>query len=794
MKRLIKWIAGIAGTLVVLLVIAMVAVAVLVDPNDYKEQIAVKVKEQTGRELVIAGDIGLSFFPWLGLELGRMELGNAEGFGPEPFAAIDAVDAKVKILPLLRTEVEMDTVVLHGLRLSLTRRADGTTNWDDLAGGGKVPAPADAEKPAAEKPAEAQQSPLAALAIGGIEVRDANVSWNDEMAGQQLVLSDFNLTSGAISFEAPFPLNLDGKVSLSKPALKASIDLATRIGLDLPQQQYRMLGTRLAVDAEGEVVPGGRVKAELGGDFSADLKQQTASVKGLTLNGMGVSLEGGADIRNLLAMPAAEGSLKLVLADPKGLESLVALPPELDPAALKGSTVEAVFSVDPGEAQTLSLNPLTLDAMGLALKVSVDGEQIIDAPRFRGELASEEFVPRDLIAAAGVALPEMADPSAMTRAKLSSRFEAGLDDVALQGLELQFDDTTLSGEASVKQFKAPVIRYQLAVDGIDADRYLPPPSEKPAQKPAAAGSGGSAEAAPVALPLELMRSLDIDGTLKVGKVKVMNLHSDSIVATVRALNGQFRVHPLTANLYQGGYSGDLSLDVRNDTPALGMNEKLSGVQAGPLLKDFLGKDYVTGSANVSAKMTARGLEPDAVKRSLNGVGSFSFDDGQVKGFNIGHLIRKAYALYKKQPAPEEEVRQTDFTALGGSFRAKNGVITTSDLAARSPLFQVDGKGSANLVKEKVDMRLETTVVSSLKDAAKQDIDELKGVMIPVTIKGSFSDPKFGVDVGSVLEAKARAELEKKKKEAEAKAKKRIDKEKKKIEKDLQNKLKDVLKF
>jgi AsmA protein len=240
--------------------------------------------------------------------------------------------------------------------------------------------------------------------------------------------------------------------------------------------------------------------------------------------------------------------------------------------------------------------------------------------------------------------------------------------------------------------------------------------------------------------------------------------------------------------------------VRQDTPTLGMDEKLSGVEAGPLLKDFMGKDYVTGRANLAAKMSARGIEPEAVKKSLNGSGNFSFENGQVKGINIGYLIRKAYALYKQQPVPDEEVEQTDFTALGGSFTAKDGVITTRDLSARSPLFQIAGKGSADLVKEKLDVRLDTTVVSSLKNAAKQSIDELKGVTIPVTIKGRFSDPKIGVDVASVLEARLKAEVEKKKKEAEAKAKarveqekKKLEEEKKKLEKELENKLEDKLK-
>jgi AsmA protein len=802
MKRLMKWIGAIIGGLVGLILVAMLAVTLLVDPNDYKGEIAAQVKQNTGRELVIDGDISLSFFPWLGLELGRLELGNAKDFGPEPFASIDSADAKVKILPLFAGEVEMDTIVLHGLDLSLTRRADGVTNWDDLAGKGAAEVPQ--EK--APKEAASPEQAIKALAIGGIEIRDANVKWNDEMAGQRAAVSDFNLTSGAISFDKPFPLSLSGKVSASKPAIEANLELSTRIGLDLSRQRYRMDETNLKLAASGEMIPGGKASVALKGNLAADLAQQTATAKGLSLEGMGVKVDTDIDASDILSAPAANGNIKLVLTNPEGLTSIVTLPPEMKKQALKGSMLEASFKVDLGEAQSLSLAPLNLAAMGLELKASVAGKQIIDKPSFSGELSSDEFVPRQLLADLGIALPEMADPSAMTKAQLSTRFEAGLDHATLNKLNVALDQTTLSGSASVKQFKAPVIRYQLAVDEIDVDRYLPPPSEgqESGKSEAATAENAGAESA-AALPLDLLRSLDIDGTFKVGKVKVMNLHSDTIVTTLRAQKGQYRVHPLSANLYEGGYSGDLRFDVRSDTPRLGMDEKLTGVEAGPLLKDFLGKDYVTGRANLAAKMTARGIEPMAVRKSLNGNGSFSFENGQVKGLNIGYLIRKGYALYKKQPAPKEEVEQTDFTALKGSFSVKDGLVRTRDLYARSPLFQVDGKGTAHLATEKLDMRLDTTVVSDLKTAANQNIDELKGVMIPITIKGSFGDPKFGVDVGSVLKAKvdaevekkkqeAQAELERKKKEAEAKAQKRIDEEKKKLEKGVEDKLKDMLKF
>ena len=143
MKKLIKIIFGILVTIFVLIIAAVVILPLIITPNDYKPQIIEAVKQQTGRDLVIEGDIGLSVFPKVGLNLGRTSLSNAEGFGDQAFASMQSVNIQVALMPLLDKKVEMDEVVLQGLALNLQRDKAGKTNWQDLAG-----------KPADKAPAE----------------------------------------------------------------------------------------------------------------------------------------------------------------------------------------------------------------------------------------------------------------------------------------------------------------------------------------------------------------------------------------------------------------------------------------------------------------------------------------------------------------------------------------------------------------------------------------------------------------------------------------------------------------
>ena len=79
MKALLKIVAAAAALVVVLVLAAVVFVPLIFDPNDHKDEIAALAKERMGRDLTIQGDIGLTVFPWVGIELGVVELGNAPG-------------------------------------------------------------------------------------------------------------------------------------------------------------------------------------------------------------------------------------------------------------------------------------------------------------------------------------------------------------------------------------------------------------------------------------------------------------------------------------------------------------------------------------------------------------------------------------------------------------------------------------------------------------------------------------------------------------------------------------------
>jgi uncharacterized protein involved in outer membrane biogenesis len=180
----------IIGCIVAVLVAAVIALWLSVNPNDYKGRIVAAVKTSTGRDLSLPGDIHLSIFPAIALRLGPASLGNPPGFtSSQPFASLQRVSLRVRVLPLLHHQLEVGRVEIDGLDLRLLKNAQGQGNWAMPAG--KTPPPA------------APGSGASQMTLGGVEgvvVKNSRVSYQD------MVLSDVSVDIGHVATAIDVPV------------------------------------------------------------------------------------------------------------------------------------------------------------------------------------------------------------------------------------------------------------------------------------------------------------------------------------------------------------------------------------------------------------------------------------------------------------------------------------------------------------------------------------------------------------------------------------------------------------
>ena len=671
--------------IIVVVIAALIAIPLLVDPNDYKQQISDKVEQTTGRNLTLEGDIGLSVFPWVALELGPLSLSNAKGFDEPHFAKVNEAEIRIKLMPLLKNQLEMDTIVLDGLVLNLEKAKNGTTNWDDLSQSSDSEKTADKSK---GKSSSTERPPLAAISIAGVRLSNAHIVWTDHSKDEKVQIKNLNLQTDPLIAGKATALAVGFDIESNKPQTQANVNLASDIMVNIDKEQLILSNLNLQTLAEGAGLPLPKVDFILTGDINADMKNQTADLSKLVIQ-----------IQDIL-----------------------------------------IYS-------NLQVSQLSSEN-----------------PSFTGDIDVKAFNLRQLAEQLSIELPAMADSNTLELIQLSSQLEGSSKHINVNQLNLTLDQSKLSGNLGIKQFSNPAISFRLALDEIDADRYLPPTStpKKPDTSTKAAPPATASAAAASELPLETLRQLNLNGSLDIGKLKMSGTHSDQVHIEINANDGVIKLHPMTANLYQGQYQGNVGLDARSKKLKVSINENLQNLQAGPLLKDLSGDDKISGLVNAKVNLSGSGVNVEKIKQSLSGNGEFSFTDGSLKGVNIAESIRKAKAALKGEvlPANNEPVK-TDFSSLAGSFKASNGVINNQDLALMSPLLRINGAGTADIVKEVIDYGLKVSIVETSTGQAGKDLADLKGVTIPVKITGSFNDPKPSVDLASIAKEKATAEIKEK---------------------------------
>jgi AsmA protein len=350
-------------------------------------------------------------------------------------------------------------------------------------------------------------------------------------------------------------------------------------------------------------------------------------------------------------------------------------------------------------------------------------------------------------------------PGKAITAELSTQMTMALDakNIELQLTKMSAMDLAATGDIKINYGNSiPKIAMNLDVGDIDVDALLPK------QEGDAKETEATSETASTQEPdLSALKSIDLTLNLTAKSIKVSNMLTQNWQMKMAINKGVLTLSSLTADLYEGKLALSAKLDGRKAVPTYVFDKKLTGVQIRPLLIDAAEVDLLSGTASFEVKGSGASLIADNLKNNLNAVGQFEVADGSLYGVNIPQMIRSAQQKLKGDlSADKKEELKTDFTSLTGSFTMKDAVVTNPDLAMASPLIRLNGKGTANIATEALDYTLTTSVVGSLSGQGEAADESLKGIDIPLTIKGTFQEPKFGIDTKALLEGQFKDEADK----------------------------------
>jgi AsmA protein len=334
----------------------------------------------------------------------------------------------------------------------------------------------------------------------------------------------------------------------------------------------------------------------------------------------------------------------------------------------------------------------------------------------------------------------------------------------------KFDATTFDMKLGLTQFSPATMTFDIALGELDLDRYTAKAAPQAPSAPAAT--------ADAAVDLSGLSALHARGALKIASLKVAHMKATDVRLGLQATGPRVDINPLQATLYGGTLSGSLGATTTR-APRITATQKLSGVALGPLLKDAIDKTPIDGKGDVSLDISTSGATVSQFKKALGGSASLMLRDGAINGINLAAAIRNAKAkLGQAQGAPQQGTGsaqdKTDFTELSGSFKIANGVAHNEDLSAKTPLLRLGGNGDINIGTDSLDYTVKATIVPTLEGQGGPELQELKGLTIPVKLTGPFNAVAWRIDFGAMVGDVAKAKVQEKKAAIEAEVKGKLE--------------------
>ncbi|HEX8592785.1 MAG TPA: AsmA family protein [Pseudomonas sp.] len=618
------------------------ALSHLFDPNDYKDEIRQLARDKANIELTLNGDIGWSLFPWLGLELHEASVATLTN-PTKPFADLQMLGLSVRVLPLLRRQVQMSDVRVEGLNLSLNRDENGHGNWEDIGKPAPVEPgatpPTDNDPAVAAKPDKSSQ-PIR-LDIDSLTVNNARVEYTDVRKGQSFSAESIQLSTGAIHEGAEIPVKLTAFLGTNQPVMRAKTELVGQLRLDRALKRYQFEDMRLSGEASGEPLQGKTVTFAAQGQLLVDMAANVAEWTSLKLSANQLRALGELHVRELDKTAQLSGGLSIAQFDLRTfLDSIGQTLPAMADASL--SKVELVTRLT-GTPTSVALEDLNLK---------------VDDSAFTGRIA--------------------------------------VDDFAKQALRVQLKGDTFDADryrpAESEETKGAKAARKTEVQSGEAEAIAGAGTTPLPEQPTKAAWSTAR-----LLPLERMRKLDVDADLSFGQLTLDKLPIQNAALKTQALDGVVKLESLRGDLYNGNFEVKGNLDVRPDVPLISVQTRVAKVPIESVLQSQGQTPPVKGLLTLSSDLNGKGNSEKALIDSLNGTASFVLNNGVLVNANLEQQLCQGISLLnRKTLSGEPRGKDTPFQQLNGNLLLRNGVASNPDLKVRIPGLTVNGDGDVDL--------------------------------------------------------------------------------------------------
>jgi len=679
-----KWILGILTALVVVVTLTIYIVLLNYDFNTFKPLIVQTVKDMTGRELTLAGDIRLKIGPAPALTTEGAGFQNASWGSRPQMVKVRRLEVQIALLQLVVGNVRIKQLNLIEPDILIETDRSGRSNL-------KFRPPQKTEK----RSFAIEKYILPRISFGKISILNANVTFNSGRTGRKYHLSIKRLVAERAKEESRLKLGLEGayrgrsiKASGTSGLFSAAID---------PQSVWPL-----------------NVKTRIG--------QETVTLEGTVkdvFNGKGLDLTLAANGRSILSL--AE------FAEIKGL-------PDLGPyrAKLRMTDPGGEFTIKSFEAAIGSLSLVKLDLKGTVAAPLKKKGLHLDFKLQGNDLAHLKKI-------TGRPLPLKGPFRLSGQARDLAPRAYKIDD-----LTAAFGKSRIKGSLSVDwSGRKPELKGFLSSKKLDL-RALLGKEKKPARK--RKKTSGRTRAGKVfsdkKIPFDAVFIADAAIKLQAAECVLPRMVLKDLTLDLSIQKRRLTVKSLRAQVGGGSLYAGLDLKMRKKSASIRLAVKGGRVNLRQVLNELGNKQVVSGMLDLDLELWARGNSLARLMAGLNGKILAKMGAGRIRNKTIALVGGGLTAGLFRRLNPSNKNRDfTNINCLVSRFDIKNGLAEASALVVETPAMVVGGRGRIDLRAEKLDLLLD---LSPKKGVAGLSMG-LTELAQSFRLRGTLADPDFGVD-------------------------------------------------
>ena len=377
----------------------------------------------------------------------------------------------------------------------------------------------------------------------------------------------------------------------------------------------------------------------------------------------------------------------------------------------------------------------------------VDPEVLKD---FDLRLQIQPFSPRKVFRTLERPFPiETPDVEALNSASLVCRLQGDSKSLSLSDGSLSVDQTRMSFSAKLTHFSGPEIAFDVVLDRLDVDHYLPRKGKKEQNQEPVANQKKvtNTTSSEKKSDRNALQSLTLNGAVFVKALKIKGANLQDVQLTIKGKNGLFQLQPFHMKLYGGEMTGAGILNQKETPLHAQIQCKAEGIRVGPMIRDISGKDFMEGLFSMDAGIDAVGDSNEDIRKSLHGEGAIRFKDGVIRGIDLPAMLQNPNLTHVLSGGADRTAL-TSYSEINIPFTIANGMVQTTKTTLVSPVLKVEVKGHADLAEETLDFRIEPLFLTPMKGQGEGK--GRKGIAIPVLVGGTFSSPRFIPDLNAIL--------------------------------------------